>query len=146
VAPWNVSIGCLHFLTPRHEPPDAHTSPSRPTTATSEPTYPASTPFFSIPTPITQHWLALPSRAVDNNDINFFLEVVQEVIDRGLAPSLANISSQLAPKGREHEITEALAKLVAQGRLIKRTTLVAWPEEKQATPTELDHYYPSPPK
>ena len=72
---------------------------------------------------------------MDEDSINFFLEVVQEVIDSGLAPSMRNISSRLAPKGKQQVIIEALETLVAEGRLIKRTGLVPGPG--------VDHYYPS---
>ena len=81
---------------------------------------------------------------MDDDSINFFLEVVQEVIDSGLAPSVRNVASQLVPKGREREIIEALETLVAERRLVKIPAVLSFTGDDHTT--DLDCYYPSPPK
>ena len=81
-------------------------------------------------------------RAVHRDDLNFFFDVVQEVIDSGLPPSVKNVASQLVPKGREREIIEALETLVAERRLVKIPAVMSFTGDDHAT-TDLDYYYPS---
>ena len=65
-----------------------------------------------------------PSRAllganVDRELINFYLDVVQELVDRAVPATVDNINKHLAPANKEHEVIEALDTLVAEGRLVK---------------------------
>ena len=85
-------------------------------------------------------------RAVHRDDLNFFFEVVHEVIDSGLPPSVRNVASQLVPKGREREIIEALQTLVAEGRLVKITAVLSFTGDDHTTDLDCYYYYPSPSK
>ena len=59
---------------------------------------------------------------MDREIINFYLDVVQELIDRVVPATVDNINKHLAPANKEHEVIEALDTLVAEGRLVKSTT------------------------
>jgi len=72
---------------------------------------------------------------VDRETINFYLDVVQELVDRAVPVTLDNINKHLAPANMEHEIAEALAKLVDEGRL-EKTTVIAWGEGASASESE----------
>ena len=74
-------------------------------------------------------------------DLNFYFDVVQELIDDGFPPSLRNIADHLSPKGREREIATALQSLVADGRLIKVAAVLSFDGNDHAT--DLDYYYPA---
>jgi hypothetical protein len=56
---------------------------------------------------------------VDREIINFYLDVVQELIDRGVPATVENINKHLAPANKEADIIEALDTLVSEGRLVK---------------------------
>ena len=68
--------------------------------------------------------------------INFYLDVVQELIDRAVPATVDNINKHLAPANKEHEVLEALATLVAEGRLVKSAAAVqgAAPAEQYVLP------------
>ena len=56
---------------------------------------------------------------MDNDTLNFYLEVVHDLIARDVPATVENISKHLAPANREDEIVAALAALVTEGRLVK---------------------------
>ncbi|MEO8697163.1 MAG: hypothetical protein ABI658_26885 [Acidimicrobiales bacterium] len=56
---------------------------------------------------------------MDRDLINFYLDVVQELIDRGVPATIENINKHLAPANKEADIIEALDTLVAEGRLVR---------------------------
>jgi hypothetical protein len=58
---------------------------------------------------------------VNRDLINYYLDVVQELIDRAVPATLDNINKHLAPANKEHEVVEALTTLVAEGRLVRST-------------------------
>ena len=70
--------------------------------------------------------------------INLYFEIVQELIEREVPATVENINRHLAPANKEDEIVAALATLVAEGRLVKTTTLAKWDEDEYATQRE--HY------
>ena len=74
---------------------------------------------------------------MDRETINFYLDVVQELVDRAVPATVENINKHLAPANKEHEILEALATLVDEGRLDK-TTVFAWDGDER--PTESEQY------
>jgi hypothetical protein len=74
---------------------------------------------------------------VDRETINFYLDVVQELVDRAVPATVDNINKHLAPANKEQEILEALATLVDEGRLDK-TTIFAWGDDEK--PTESEQY------
>ena len=80
---------------------------------------------------------------MDTDDLEFFVDVVHEVMDEGLAPSLRHIASHLSPKGRELEIMNALQLLVADGRLVKVGAILSFDGNDHAT--DLDLFYPASP-
>ena len=51
--------------------------------------------------------------------INFYLDVVQELVDRGVPATVENINKHLAPADKEADIIEALDTPAAEGRLVK---------------------------
>lgn len=59
---------------------------------------------------------------MDRERINFYLDVVQELIDRGVPATVDNINKHLAPADKHDEIIEALDTLMAERRLICQTT------------------------
>ena len=65
--------------------------------------------------------------------INYYLDVVQELIDRAVPATVENINKHLAPANKEQEVLEALTTLVAEGRLVQSTVdgkgAVAHPEQ-----------------
>ena len=67
---------------------------------------------------------------MDRELINFYLDVVQELIDRGVPATIENINKHLAPANKEADIIEALDTLVAEGRLVRT---VAGAEDYQIT-------------
>ena len=69
--------------------------------------------------------------------INFYLDVVQELVDRAVPVTVDNINKHLAPANKEREIVEALTTLVGEGRL-EKTTIFAWDDRQ--SPTESEHY------
>ena len=69
---------------------------------------------------------------MDRDIINFYLDVVHELIDRAVPATVDNINKHLAPANKEHEIIEALDTLTAEGRLVKSTM-----REGQA---DVEHY------
>jgi hypothetical protein len=69
--------------------------------------------------------------------INFYLDVVQELVDRAVPVTVDNISKHLAPANKGHEIVEALTTLVGEGRL-EKTTIFAWDDRQ--SPTESEQY------
>jgi hypothetical protein len=75
---------------------------------------------------------------MDNDTINFYLEVVQDLIERDVPATVENINKHLAPANREDEIVAALEALVTEGRLIKSTTLAK--SSRNERPTELERY------
>jgi hypothetical protein len=58
---------------------------------------------------------------VNRELINYYLDVVQELIDRAVPATVENINKHLAPANKEHEVLEALTTLVNEGRLVKST-------------------------
>ena len=74
---------------------------------------------------------------MDRETINFYLDVVQELVDRAVPATVDNINKHLAPANKEHEILQALATLVDEGRLDK-TTIFAWGDDEK--PTESEQY------
>jgi hypothetical protein len=60
---------------------------------------------------------------MDRERVNFYLEVVQELIDRGVPATVDNVNKHLAPADKTQEIIEALDTLIAEGRLVKQTVL-----------------------
>ena len=72
---------------------------------------------------------------MDRDTINFYLDVVQELVDRAVPATLDNVNKHLAPANKEEEIAEALAKLVDEGRL-EKTTVIAWGEGESASESE----------
>jgi len=58
---------------------------------------------------------------VNRDLINYYLDVVQELIDRAVPATVENINKHLAPANKEQEVLEALTTLVAEGRLVKST-------------------------
>ena len=65
--------------------------------------------------------------------INFYLDVVQLLIDRGVPVTVDSVNRHLAPADKEAEVVEALATLVAEGRLVKISTRVDQSEVEQYT-------------
>jgi hypothetical protein len=59
---------------------------------------------------------------VERERINFYLDVVQELIDRGVPATVDNIGKHLAPADKHDEIIEALGTLIAERRLVRHTT------------------------
>ena len=77
---------------------------------------------------------------MDKDTINFYLEVVQELIERDVPATVENINKHLAPANKEDEIVAALAALVTEGRLVKsKSTTLAKPQRDEH-PTELERY------
>ena len=74
---------------------------------------------------------------MDRETINFYLDVVQELVDRAVPATVDNINKHLAPANKEQEILQALATLVDEGRLDK-TTIFAWGDDEK--PTESEQY------
>ena len=58
-------------------------------------------------------------RVVDTSRQDYLLEVVLQVLSKGLAGSVANITSHAGAEAEETEIADALDALVARGRLTK---------------------------
>ncbi|MEO5841387.1 MAG: hypothetical protein ABIQ73_09680 [Acidimicrobiales bacterium] len=58
---------------------------------------------------------------MDRETINFYLDIVQELIDRGVPATVDNINKHLAPANKEADILEALDTLVNEGRLVKHS-------------------------
>lgn len=59
---------------------------------------------------------------MERERINFYLDVVQELIDRGVPATVDNINKHLAPADKHDEIVEALDTLMAERRLVCNTT------------------------
>ena len=66
-----------------------------------------------------------------------FLDVVQLLRARGVAPTVANIARELEPTSNDYETLAALEILVGQSRLIKSSTMIEWTGD----PTTEYHYY-----
>ena len=75
---------------------------------------------------------------MNKDTINFYLEVVHELIERDVPATVENINKHLAPANKEDEIVAALSALVAEGRLVKSTTLAT--SQGDQRPTELERY------
>ena len=58
---------------------------------------------------------------MDREKVNFYLDVVQELIDRGVPATVDNINKHLAPADKHDEIVEALDTLTAERRLVCQT-------------------------
>ncbi|HUP74276.1 MAG TPA: hypothetical protein VM282_14635 [Acidimicrobiales bacterium] len=75
---------------------------------------------------------------MDRETINFYLDVVQELVDRAVPVTVDNINRHLAPANNEAEIIEALTSLVGEHRL-EKTTIFAWGDRE--SPTESEQYH-----
>ena len=69
---------------------------------------------------------------MERERINFYLDVVQELIDRGVPATVDNINKHLAPADKHDEIVEALDTLMAERRLVCET--------RQHDGTEIEQY------
>ena len=58
-------------------------------------------------------------------DLDFYLGVVRDLIGRGVPVTVDSICRHLAPSADEAQIAEAMAALVAEGRLDK-STVFSW--------------------
>jgi hypothetical protein len=75
---------------------------------------------------------------MNKDTINFYLEVVHELIERDVPATVENINKHLAPANKEDEIVAALTALVSEGRLVKTTTLATSQRDERST--ELERY------
>ena len=76
---------------------------------------------------------------MDQRDVDALLQVVREVTAKGQLTSLENITKHVGSGASEHEITEALDILVADGRLRKQCFAVGFERDDG---TEYHYYEP----
>jgi hypothetical protein len=81
---------------------------------------------------------------MDSDSLNFYVEVIKEVIEGGTVPSRDNMEKHIGHRARRHDLNEAIDELLAQGRIRTQHTLVGWSADWQ--PIEAEYYYPSPRK
>ena len=81
---------------------------------------------------------------MDSDSLNFYIEVIKEVIEAGTVPSLDNMEEHIGHRAHRHDLDEAITELMAEGRIREQRTLVGWSDDWQ--PIETTYYYPSPHK
>jgi hypothetical protein len=81
---------------------------------------------------------------MDSDSLNFYVEVIKEVIEAGTVPTMDNMEKHIGHRARRHDLDEAIEELMAEGRIRKQRTLVGWDADWQ--PLEAEYYYPAPRK
>ena len=81
---------------------------------------------------------------MDSDSLNFYIEVIKEVIEAGAVPSLDNMEEHIGHRARRQDLDEAIETLLRDGRVRTQRTLVGWTDDWQ--PIETAYYYPAPHK
>ena len=78
---------------------------------------------------------------MDDADVDYYLQVIKNVIDEKAAPSVDGAAKHIEPTAEQDDIVAAITALMTDGRIDMVTSVAGWDADWQSIQTA--YYFPT---